>query len=58
MTLSGNDWEQAKTQTEVRPQDSTQSDNSVMKFIQCLDYLFELAVKMRLAGIPTEPQPA
>lgn len=23
-------------------------------FFQCLDYLFEIAVKMKLAGIPTE----
>lgn len=50
----GADWEKAKTQCEVGS--NTMPDTaSVLKdspHTQCLDYLFEIGVKMKLAGCP------
>lgn len=48
----GDDWEKAKTQTEVGTQRFSE-EICLLKFDQCLDYLFEIGVKMKLAGVPT-----
>ena len=50
----GADWEKAKTQTEVRliPLSYYGHLSSPLS-IQCLDYLFEISVKMKSAGLPT-----
>lgn len=50
---SGDDWQKAKTQTEVRESCAIPSKLLSLFFEQCLDYLFEIGVKMKLAGIPT-----
>jgi methylthioribulose-1-phosphate dehydratase len=54
MFAVGADWEKAKTQTEVRliPLSYYGHLSSPLS-IQCLDYLFEISVKMKLAGLPT-----
>ena len=53
----GADWQKAKTQAEVRfqrPYRAYQmSDDYDNRHLQCLDYLFEMGVKMKLAGLPT-----
>lgn len=48
----GTDWEKAKTQCEVGS-DTTPYISPVLKEVplQCLDYLFEVGVKMKLAGL-------
>jgi hypothetical protein len=61
----GPDWEKAKTQAEVgykvQRSLSKASKTPPFFFAQCLDYLFELSVKMKQAGIDTDwspPRPA
>jgi methylthioribulose-1-phosphate dehydratase len=52
--LLGADWEKAKTQTEVSSILNFQELISIQWiYRQCLDYLFEIGVKMKLAGLPT-----
>lgn len=49
----GDSWEKAKTQTEVSGSSSVPQKLLSLYLNQCLDYLFEIGVKMKLAGIPT-----
>lgn len=51
--FAGPDWQKAKTQTEVRFVQISERSININKIYQCLDYLFEIAVKMKLAGLPT-----
>lgn len=51
-SVVGNGWEQAKTQTEVRTRSIYHFPGEGENDNQCLDYLFEIAVKMKLAGVP------
>lgn len=50
----GTDWEKAKTQAEVLFSTMISKNRvSECHVSQCLDYLFEVSVKMKLAGLPT-----
>jgi hypothetical protein len=50
----GTDWEKAKTQAEVRFLSCGVTALSHAKHDdKCLDYLFEIGVKMRCAGLST-----
>jgi hypothetical protein len=50
----GPDWEKAKTQAEVGLLSLIESGSPLINSRrQCLDYLFEIGVKMKLAGLET-----
>ncbi len=58
LTIShqGSDWEKAKTQTEVSRTGvvwlTSLVDGRGTRTAQCLDYLFEIAIKMRAHNLP------